>query len=652
MSTLLAVHSKKFDAALERLQSAKALVKATYQTPLFQIADALFSSAEGLPALLKFAPRFQQAGVFAGGGWDDPARLQPPLVRGSLEAGGIFPVVEALSELRMLALALEHSSSPRVTSAEARAFLEEALILNLDLLFPQSTEAQRIAPGPWQDKAERLFTFLGEQLGLGNLSEALIAELEAICAQRPINTQPVIRIIEMMGHLPSHKSAESLDLLRYRSAVHGPSALSQTQTSLTDYRAALLELGPTQLKHEAQCFGVSLRATGLGSRHHAVLLRRLRAQAPDLLPLALQLNNVGEAELTQNQQLAHQLLKVSILPACATAIYGFARMLERSLLSRNEVAAGLRRLVDLDLSADSRKKLLAGVSPNQGVTANSLLVAGAISVLGQPLGVGQGRNPTCQAARGLSLWSQHAPGYLLELLASAARDDLIQMRFEGTVLRSNELSGGLARTVDPDLDPVSLILTPHLDRVYDDMMRRVASRSEDGHKWANPGLYGRWVPHGFASIMDKSTGLVSHYEAFLRRFYATHHPSYNDGYELIYPNPVGIMVTNTHGDLLGLHAVSLQRIKADPEGQLRAYFFNPNNESRQDWGQGVKPSISGHGEDEGESSLTFVEFASRLYAFHYNPYEEGDAFAVPESTIALITDMAKASWGRAYSWSS
>jgi hypothetical protein len=387
----------------------------------------------------------------------------------------------------------------------------------------------------------------------------------------------------------------------------------------------------------------------LAGQHHAVLLRRLRRVAPDLLGPALGLNEVGLAQLNQSHELAHTLIKVALLPACSEAIYGFARVLERSLLSRSEVAAGLRRLVDLDLSTAARGNLLARRGRHHGVTANSILVAGAISVLGQPLGIGQGRNPTCQAARGISLWSQHAPAFLLDLVASAARDDLIQLRFESDTLRSDELQGGVARELDLDLDPVSVILVPHLDRLYDEMMRRVVQRPEDGHKWANPGLYGRWVDHGFASFLDVITGKVTDYEDFVRRFHATHHPAYNDGYELIYPNPVGMFVTNTHGDMLGLHAISLQRV-AEDMGQLRVYFFNPNTEGRQDWGQGVRPTISGHGELEGESSLPFHHFTSRLYAFHYNPFEEGDAFAVPLDTIREIQRLARESWGRAYAW--
>lgn len=614
---------------------------------MFQLADSLFGSEEGLELLYERAGRFQAAGVFSGGGWDDPSRLLPRLVRGSLDVGGVYPVVEALSELRLLSLALGQSDHERVPPERARRFLDEVLALNLDLLFPRETEASRTAPAPWRERAERLFAFLAKKLGLENLEAVLVAEVEAVCAQRPINTRPVRRALSLVEALP--QALREGPLGRFALAISGPSQLAQASASLAEYRAKLSELDPEALEEEARVFGASLRETGLASRHHAVLLRRLRVKAPQLLPVALRLSELGRAELNQNEKLAHQLLRVAVLPSCCQVVYGYARVLERGLLSRPEVAAGLRRLVDLDLSRACRRKLLARRRSPDGAGPNAILVAGALSALGQPLGVGQGRNPTCQAARGISLWSQHAPGHLLELIASAARDDLIQVRFEEDVLSSETLSGGLAPQIDPDLDPTSLILTPHLDRLYDEMMRRVALRSEDGHKWANPGLYGRWVPHGFVSLIDPLTGAVNHYDDFVRRFYATHHPAFNDGHELIYPNPVGIFVTSAHGDLLGLHAVSIQRV-ADHAGTLRVYFFNPNNEGRQDWGQGISPSVQGAGEEEGESSLPFAAFTSRLYAFHFNPYEEGDAFAVPQATVDSISRLARESWGRAYPW--
>ncbi|MEZ6189627.1 MAG: hypothetical protein R3F62_32075, partial [Planctomycetota bacterium] len=159
----------KLDQALARLDAAAPLVKATYQTPVFQLADALCASDDGLERLYSRAPRFEPVGVFAGGGWADASRLQAPLVRGSLDVGGVYPVVEALSELRMLALALGDAEHDGVSQAEARDFLEEVLALNLDLLFPQQTEASRLERGPWHARAERLFAFLGRKLGLDNL---------------------------------------------------------------------------------------------------------------------------------------------------------------------------------------------------------------------------------------------------------------------------------------------------------------------------------------------------------------------------------------------------------------------------------------------------------------------------------------------------
>ncbi len=111
-----------------------------------------------------------------------------------------------------------------------------------------------------------------------------------------------------------------------------------------------------------------------------------------------------------------------------------------------------------------------------------------------------------------------------------------------------------------------------------------------------------------------------------------------------------MMVTDVHGNLFGPHAVSIRRIASDPGGKLRIYFFNPNHEGRQDWGGGVNPSVAGRGERHGESSLPFEQFVSRMYAFHYDPCEEGDAWAVPSELVENISRMARESWGRAYTW--
>jgi hypothetical protein len=650
--------TSKLDLALGELGKAKPFAKSTYQTDVFQIAETLMQSDEGMQALYERAHTFDDIGVFDGGPWADPKRLQAPLVAGSLKAGGVYPVVESLSELRMLAIAKGRRISPDNENAhleqhDAVDFLNEAMALNLEFVFPTDTEEDRIMAGPHRESSIRLFALLAEELGLDALHEEVVAEIEQISAQRPIVTSRLRSMIQRAATIPPEASNAEVEakLQPYAEAVSGSSRLSQRHEALTDYRQILRDCTAEELEVEARSFADAMQKTGLTCPHHAVLLRHLRAKAPELLQLALGLGELGTAELAANRELAFRLIKVGILPATAQAIYGLARVLEFGLLSRQEVAAGLTRLIDLDLQSEVRRKLLAQRRTRDGVRANSILLAGAISVFGQPLGVGQGLNPTCQAARAISLWAQHAHGYLLEMLISAARDGFVQMSFEGEELRSDKLVGGLATRLDLDLDPVSIVLTPHLDVLYDAMMKRVVLRAEDGHKWVNPALYGRWVPSGFASIFaDRPQTTVADYDEFVRRFYATHHPAYNEGHPLMYPNPVGILVTNGHGDYLGPHAISLQRVEEDPHGVLRVYFYNPNNEGRQDWGGGIEPTVRENGEREGESSLPFHHFVARLYAFHYNPYEEGDAYAVPPDEVREIEAAARSSWGRAFRW--
>ncbi|MCB0584333.1 MAG: hypothetical protein KDD06_03260, partial [Phaeodactylibacter sp.] len=132
---------------------------------------------------------------------------------------------------------------------------------------------------------------------------------------------------------------------------------------------------------------------------------------------------------------------------------------------------------------------------------------------------------------------------------------------------------------------------------------------------------------------------------------ASFHPQYNGGHHLIYPVPLGIFITDASATMLGYHAVSLLRIEQSPAGEWRAYFFNPNSEGRQNWGQGIHPTVSGNGEFHGESSVPVHQFASRVYAFHYNNLRlEGIEENVPEAIVENVEKLARESWGRKYRW--
>jgi hypothetical protein len=501
-------------------------------------------------------------------------------------------------------------------------------------------------------RVHRLFQYLGQELSFKAIAEEIIQEIDRLTVQRPVKTGRILNMIDMSGQLVEsgidEKTADHL--LKYARAANAPTPLSKDVSNQREYRLKLESAYDDELEAEARIFAGAMLDTGLVSPYHAGFLRFLNRKNSHIIPISLGLSETGIASFNAHKKLVHDIIQVAIYPETRQAVYGLARMLDKGVLTQDSVAHSLSFLFDLPIHAQVRQALSNLEIEHGGVSLNGILIAGVISVLGQPLGVGQGHNPTCQSARAISLWSQHGVGRLLEYIIRAARDNDLSMVFEDEVIHSSLLIGGMANEIDQNLDPVSTVLVPHLDKIYHEMMKRTLLRGEDGHKWVNPEFYGEWIPRGFINAIDQMTLNVTNYPAFVKLFYATHHPEYNEGFELVYPNPVGIFITNVHGELLGLHAVSIQRIKKDKNGEYRIYFYNPNNDSGQNWGQGIKASVSGFGELEGESSLPFHEFVSRMYAFHYNPFELGDTYMVEDKLVEGVQALAKDSWGRNYEW--
>ncbi|MDN5850074.1 MAG: hypothetical protein L0H63_10665, partial [Nitrococcus sp.] len=158
-------------------------------------------------------------------------------------------------------------------------------------------------------------------------------------------------------------------------------------------------------------------------------------------------------------------------------------------------------------------------------------------------------------------------------------------------------------------------------------------------------------PRDFGSAVHEGTGSVHDLEAFVRLFYASYHPHFNGGRDMVYAQPCGVAVTNHEAVFVGWHAVSIQRIAQDASGGWRVYFFNPNRDKGQNWGHGVVTSTANHGELEGESSLPFGQFAARLYVFHYLAAETGDPATVADDLAAPVIDAARASWAAQMPWS-
>jgi hypothetical protein len=643
-SERLQAAAARFERCLSRLEQASHVAEASIA---FEVIDAarLLDQPDGVEALAGQAGRFQAAGVFAGSDWDEPECLQAQLIPSTLKFGEARTVtVECLSLLRWLALAEERARHPGISAEQAVHFLREALAVNLDYVFERATEAAREQR---TSGARRVFAFIAERIGYDSMLEQLVEEAWRILRQRPVKVDGVKTMITKLAVVLADPETDVNSLRgadRLTSALFGPTQATQHDPGLDAYREALTHMDVQTLKQEAGGFARSMADTGLVSVYHAALVRWLLEHQPDLLPLALGLSATGTDTFLTYVELIRALIDETVYPETCQAIYGLSCLLERGILFSPPVAPALWRQIRLPLhpkTADTLARVFGGV-----VSPKVHLLAGLLNVLGQPFGVGQGHNPTCQSARAISMWAYNDPDYLMQLLAWAARDDAVTMHFEGTPLDSSELPAGLVDVLHLDLDAVSLVLVPHLDRIYLGMGRLAAARAEDPHKWINPEFHGWWVGRGFAIAVDVASGRLADYDGFVRTFYASYHPFHNGNQPQIHLQPAGVAVTDSAGRFVGWHAITLIRSALDMNGQMRAYFYNPNNDGGQDWGCGVVVSTEGNGEYFGESSLPFAQLASRLYIFHYDPLEPGDPAGVPAEVVAQVRAMAEESWAR------
>jgi len=639
--------SMQLDTAIANFAQARKSDNTASSMGLLESSRQLMTLPGGFDVLYRRVFTLEAAGIFGSSDWAQPSLLKPVLAKQSLRsAGAVTAIVEAISELRMLAVVRGDYFHPGISAEQASHFLTQVMALNLDLLSGTLSEADRERPEQLGFIVQSLYAYLVEHLGYASLLDSLVGEVWRLLKQRPVQ---VDGIREMIGQIatclydPTLETSGNEQAARLVRALFAPTPGSREDPG-TDLYLERLELmdGETLAKEISQ-LAYSMHDTGLASPYHAVLLRFLRAQKKDdLLPNALGLTMTGQDDLLCYNELVKKLIDEAIFPETCQSVFGLAMMLERGSLFTPAVAQALWRQIELRVS-DENRELIRRVF-GDAHRPRVFLLAGVLNLLGQPLGVGQGNNPSCQSAIGLCLWADHEADYLLQLLAWAARDNEILIRFEGDEVSSKHLEVGLVTEVPVDVDPVSLILIPHLDRIYGEMWRRCSERDDDAHRWINPEFYGWWVNHGFRVVTDVTTGDIVDYDGFIRHFYASYHPFFNDNMPLIHPQPAGIAVTDSAARFVGRHAIVIRRVCLSPDNNMRVYFFNPNNDSGQDWGQDINCSTSGHGEIRGEASLPIAEFASRLYAFHYDKLELGDIDAVPEDEIARVADMAYGSW--------
>ncbi|MBU7600812.1 hypothetical protein JGS22_025125 [Streptomyces sp. P38-E01] len=637
------------DDAIRAMAETRDFGKHTKLRRVLEALRRVLLQQGGAAAVQSRAQALEEAGVFLETDWASPEILIPSLVGPSLHSGDADTVVmEAASELRMLAVARGDFAHPTLSAEDARLFLSQVLATNLELLFAPISEAERARDGRTAELVRDLFRHLADEIGYDSILDNLVDEIWRILRQRPIQVEDVQSLITRIAVYRNDpdvalgvSSGQGID--RLITSLFGTTEACREDPGFDVFHSRLEAMDAGGLQYEASGFARAMHDTGLVSPYHAQLLRFLLRESDYLLAEALGLSDTGRNCLLRYSELVHRLIEVSVHPQTAQSVYGLALLLDRGILHEPPIVPALWRQLALDLSPVARDRLTAAFGDVPDPRAR--LVAGVLSMLGQPLGVGQGDNPTCQSARALSMWSYNDPDYLLQMVVWAARDDEVIMHFEGQPISSKESASGVASTLPTDLDPVSLLVVPHLDRIYAEMGRRCAGRPGDPHRWVNPEFHGWWTGRGFHINVDVETGNLVELDDFLRQFHASYHPSYNGEQPLIHPQPAGVAVTDSAARYVGWHAITILRAAPDPQDVMRVYFFNPNNDSGQDWGDGVVVSTAGNGERFGEASLPFDQFASRLYIFHADPLERGEPERVPAEDITRIIGYIERSWG-------
>jgi hypothetical protein len=636
-------------ALLERLDSYTnaGLNKERELAQLLSYLDKLLRDASGIKLVYKHVDAIVDAGIFALTSWENPALLMPSLIGGTLLSGYPMVIYESVSELRMLKIAEDEMRDRQVSSADAAHFLQLCIVKNL--AYFASDPGSQVDPYNETNQSLRkriqvLFEFILSSQAIKPLEKIFEQELKEFLDQRPISVAPIKLMINYVRKNLRYEDSENLTF--YVDACFHPTRHSKSAGSRDAYISVLKNMDADDLLEECRMIASSMHNSGLVSVMHYRLIKFLLASNKELLPEALGLNAHGRADFEMRISFIMDILDQHTFEHNCQGIYGLYKMLNRSLLSRKEVYNAFRKLIKARYHPDIKSSL----EKQKGPDYKSVLLMDLISVLGQPLGISQGNNPTCQSARGISMWSQHSPVKLINKLIAAITSNELSFRFLGEIFHSKTYLS--KSNFDFSLDSVSIALVPHLDDIYKQMMQKAQTRfiGQDPHAVVNPAFYGLWIQTGFISCYNTALNVIEKYDAFAKIFYAAFHPQFNGASKLIYPVPLGIFITNSHAELLGFHAISLLRV-AKWEDSYRAYFYNPNNEGRQNWGQGIRTSVSGMGERHGESSLPFHEFLSRVYAYHYNSLEVETHLAfVDTEEIAQVEKLARESWGKKYFW--
>lgn len=604
MGLLLNTAEPPFQRALNQLRGSSREQKKYFQEPVLIEAALLKREKNGLELLYKYAPDFEAAGLFLGRSWEEVKTLRPELARGTLASGGNMATAETLSILRILAVARGMYNHPDLSPKVANDYLRRMLVLNLDLLTMRETEENRLYLIYKDEQESLLMRFIAEHCFSPEIFTILDAEVKNLVDQRPIVVSKVTGIVESTRKLTGSNLFPYPALHACEQSLFYPSELAKTQG---DYLDKLKNACDLFLIREAAQLRKSMLETGLVSVYQAIFLHYITTEKPYLLEVFFGTDSSIRKAVRKNFSLIRRLIKTAIRIETRQSIYGLYRMLERDVFTA-DVTTEFEQLLNIQTDIVKSIELKRNSDDEFTVPHQEYTLAGIISLLGQPLGVAQGFNPTCQSTLLLSYLAQKYPQKIIRMVTDLRNNGGIVIEFEGEQISSLELE--IKELEDRvHIDQLSAALLPHLHAIYDEILKRSTFRRGYPHKWLNPSCDSAGVCEGFAEREQES--------GFSALFHMYYHPDAGSMINDELPQPADITIYGRNGRKLGDHSILIQRIAEDPSGDVRVYYFNPNNNSLQDWKDGIMTSVSGNGEHEGEASLRFDDFLLCLSAFHY-----------------------------------
>ncbi|MFW5824753.1 MAG: hypothetical protein ACOCVV_07285, partial [Marinobacter sp.] len=252
----LAIRAKRLDDAIALVAASPEFSRLSKMPRLLDSARQVLMVEGGCAEVEARAEAIEQGGIFQGSDWADPQILVPSLASHSLRSPQMATVVvEALSELRLLAVAKGRYQHPHISAEQAHHYLAQVLAMNLELLFGTPSEAEREQQGRLATISRAVIRHLAERIGYEHVIDQLIDEIWRILNQRPIQVGDVRQMITQIARCRVNPeidlggSGQGAD--RLISSLFGPTQACREDPGVAVYEERLGAMDAVALQSEA-----------------------------------------------------------------------------------------------------------------------------------------------------------------------------------------------------------------------------------------------------------------------------------------------------------------------------------------------------------------------------------------------------------------